>query len=492
MVWHLAIPALAALVISAGLTWLTRRVARVQGWMAGPATRRHIHTAPIPRLGGISIFLTCATVSVIVFRGHPLLLLSLSPAAWMFVVGLLDDLVGIRASRKLLAQCIGATLLFALGLRIPIPLLHSTLGSLVSLALTVVWSVLIMNAINLVDGLDGLASGATVCTAGAMLFTAIHFHQPHTAILAAILIGATAGFLKFNAHPASIFLGDSGSLVLGTILAAISLQLMQSSPWAIVVSLIALAHPLGEVITSTTRRALTAKPVFRPDRRHFHHRLLDRRLTHARSTQILVAICLVFALFAILAARGGLPAALAVILSIICATYTFQAFRYREFSYLSNLRRKILHHRFVIEAHVQLDDVREKVEETHSLADLRALLRETFILLGFTAAELHIAELDGRWHEVTQSRGVEMSFPLASRHGNLGSLVLNWDLLAPPPIDIDVFRAEFLPVLARTVSAHLARHREMMLAEPARKTGPVLVAAGLPRAGKSPALGPLN
>ncbi len=491
MVWHLAIPALVALLISAGLTWLTRRVARVQGWMAGPATRRHIHTAPIPRLGGISIFLTCAIVSVIVVRGHPLLLLSLSPAAWMFVVGLLDDLVGIRASRKLLAQCIGATLLFALGFRVPIPLLHSTLASLVSFALTLAWSVLIMNAINLVDGLDGLASGATVCSAGAMLFTAIHFHQPSTAILAAILIGATAGFLKFNAHPASIFLGDSGSLVLGTILAAISLQQMQATPWAIVVSLIALAHPLGEVVTSTLRRALTAKPVFRPDRRHFHHRLLDRRFTHPRSTQMLVIISFVFSLLAILAARGGLPAAVAVVLSIIFAIYTFQAFRYREFRYLSHLRRKILHHRFAIETHVRLDEIQEKLEETRSLADLRSLLRQTFIPLGFAAAEVHIAEFDGLWREATQDRGLEISFPLTSRRGNLGSLVLNWDLLAPPPIDIDVFQAEFLPVLARIVSAHLARHREMKPTEPPRKSGPVLVPTALPQAGKS-ALIPLN
>lgn len=492
MVWHLASPALAALVISMGLTWITRRLARVHGWMVGPASRRHIHTSPIPRLGGVAIFLASTIVSGFALRKSPILLLPLIPAAWMFAVGLLDDLVGIPASRKLLSQCIGATILFALGFRIPLPFLHGAIESSFSFAITLAWSVLIMNAVNLVDGLDGLASGATACASAAMLFTAIHLHQPDTAILAAVIIGATVGFLKFNAYPASIFLGDSGSLVLGTILAAISLRLMQASPWAIMVSCIAFAHPLGEAITSTVRRALTAKPVFRPDRRHFHHRLLDRRFTHPRSTQMLVIISIVFALLATLASRGGLPGAIAVLLSIILAIYSFQAFRYREFRYLSHLRRKILHHRFAIEAHVQLDDLREKVEETRSLGELRSLLEQTFVPLGFNAAELHIAELEGLWREVTQSRGVEFSFSLASRSGNLGSLILNWDLVAPPPLDIDVFQSEFLPVLARTVSAHLARHREMKFAEPARKTGPALVPASLPRAGKSPALIPLN
>jgi UDP-GlcNAc:undecaprenyl-phosphate GlcNAc-1-phosphate transferase len=460
--------------------------------MAGPASRRHIHTSPIPRLGGVAIFLASAIVSGFAFRKTPAALLAVIPSAWMFAIGLLDDLVGIRASRKLLSQCIGATLLFALGFRIPLPFLHGALEPLFSFALTLAWSVLIMNAINLVDGLDGLASGATVCAAGAMLLTALRFNQTDTAILASVLIGATAGFLKFNAYPASIFLGDSGSLVLGTIFAAISLRLMQATPYAVIVSVIALAHPFGEVITSTSRRALTAKPVFRPDRRHFHHRLLDRRLTHQRSSQLLVAISVIFALLATLASCGGIHAAIATCLSIVCAAYSFRAFRYREFRYLANLRRKLLYHRYAIEAHVQLGDICEKVEETRSLADLRSLLDQTFVPIGFTAANLHIVELDGLWRAVTRGRGMELSFPLESRRGNLGSLVLTWDLIAPPPLEIDVFQAEFLPVLARTVSAHVSRHREMKFAEPANKTGPVLVPAGMQRTGKSPTLVPLN
>jgi UDP-GlcNAc:undecaprenyl-phosphate GlcNAc-1-phosphate transferase len=431
-------------------------------------------------------------VAAFAYRKNPAALLALIPAAWMFAVGLHDDLVGIRASRKLVSQCIGATLVFALGFRIPLPFLHGALETSFSFALTLAWSVLIMNAINLVDGLDGLASGATVCAAGAMLFAALRLHQPDNAILAAVLIGATAGFLKFNVYPASIFLGDSGSLVLGTILAAVSLRLMQDSPYAVIVSLIALAHPFGEVITSTSRRALTAKPVFRPDRRHFHHRLLDRRLTHRRSSQLLVAISIIFALLAILASGGGILAAISICLSIVCATYSFRAFQYREFRYLANLRRKLLYHRYAIEAHVQLDDICDKVEETRSLSELRSLLDQTFVPIGFSAANLHIVEFDGLWRAVARVRGMELSFPLESRRGNLGALVLAWDLLAPPPLDIDVFQAEFLPVLARTVSAHVSRHREMKLSEPVKKAGPALVPAGMQRTGESPTLVPLN
>jgi UDP-GlcNAc:undecaprenyl-phosphate GlcNAc-1-phosphate transferase len=491
--WLLACTANAALLISAALTWTVRRFARVHGWMAGPASRRHIHKLPIPRLGGIAIFLGVAITAAIASPARKTLLLVLIPATWMFAVGLIDDLFGLRASRKLVAQIAGGALLFAAGFRIPAPLVLGTLALPLSFVITVGWSVLVMNAMNLVDGLDGLASGATICASAAMLLTALHFSQPEVALLAAALAGTTLGFYRFNAHPATIFLGDSGSLVIGTVVAAISIRLMQASPWGALVSILALAHPLGEVCLSALRRTLTAKPVFLPDRRHFHHRLLDRSLSHRRSSTFLVSISAAYAGLAILAGRGTISACVAAVLGAICASYVFRAFRYHEFRYLANLGRKVLNHRFSIDAHVQLHELRVQVEETRSISELRILIGQCLSGLGFADCAIQVYELESNWRVHLSDRGVELSFPLVSRQGNIGALRLNWDLSAPPPIDLDVFQTEFLPVLARTVNAHLSRHRELEIS-PAKKSGPVLVspAAQPSRAGSPPSWIPMN
>jgi hypothetical protein len=195
-----------------------------------------------------------------------------------------------------------------------------------------------------------------------------------------------------------------------------------------------------------------------------------------------------------MAARGGFAAAVAIVLGGICTGYAFRAFRYDEFRYLANLRRKIVNHRFAIEAHVQLHELCEKVEETRSLSELRILIGQTFSGLGFAETAIQVFELDTVWRTSVPERGMELSFPLVSRQGNLGALRLNWDLAAPPPIDLDVFQSEFLPVLARTVNAHLLRHRELEALSPAKKTGPALVpsAARINRSAKTTGWIPLN
>jgi hypothetical protein len=180
-------------------------------------------------------------------------------------------------------------------------------------------------------------------------------------------------------------------------------------------------------------------------------------------------------------------------LATVCGVYCIRAFRYREFEYLANLKRKIMNHRFAIEAHVQLHELCENLEQTHSVNELRNLIVPTFSGLGFSRAALQIPDLDNDFEDVIASRDMELSFPLISRHGKVGTLRLGWDLSAPPPIDLDVFQAEFMPVLARTVGAHLLRYREMNTGSRIRKTGPTLVPAMLSdRAGKSLEWKPLN
>jgi len=430
--------------------------------MAGPESERHVHRMPLPRLGGVAIFCSVALTSLILSATEwtsRFYLLSLTPATWMFAVGLTDDLRGVRASRKLLAQFVAGGTLFALGLRVPAG--NGNIGLLLSFLATVVWSATIINAVNLVDGLDGLASGSATCALIAMLVAALHFGQRDSAILATALAGAVLGFLCFNVPPATIFLGDSGSLTVGILISAISIRLVQTSKLGWIVCILALAHPLAEVFISTTRRLLTANPVFRPDRRHMHHRLLDRGLSHRQSAVTLVAISFTFALFGILALRGSLWLAAAIVLAILEAAYLVRAFGYDEFPLFATVTRKILDHRYTTDAHLQLREVAAALEQTppESLGELRNLISKLLGGFGFAEAILIVPELD-RQERICASRGVLLEFPLSAHFELVGRLRLRWDLGCAIPIDISLFVSEFLPVLTRTVQWSIHLHRE--------------------------------
>jgi UDP-GlcNAc:undecaprenyl-phosphate GlcNAc-1-phosphate transferase len=460
--WLLASGASTALVISLALTWLVRRLARSRGWMAGPESERHVHQIPLPRLGGTAIFFSVALTTVILYVCDwvsGFCLLSLIPAAWMFVIGLVDDVRGMRASRKLLAQLVAGGILFVLGVRVPAG--SGEIGLVLSFFATVLWSVTITNAINLVDGLDGLASGSATCAVTAMLVAALCFGQQDTANLAAALAGAVLGFLRFNIPPATIFLGDSGSLTVGLLISAVSIRLVQASKLGWIVCLLALVHPLAEIFISTTRRLLTANPIFRPDRRHMHHRLMDRNLSHGQSAAILVAISFAFAFLGTVALGGGLWTTIAIVLAILQGSYLIRAFRYDEFSLFAMVVKKIADHRYTTDAHLQLREVAAALEKTppESLRQLRSLVSELLIGFGFAEVILEVPELDRRDHLVAP-HGVMLEFPLSTRLETIGWLRLRWDLGCALPIDLSLFISEFLPALTRSVHWHIQAHRD--------------------------------
>ncbi|MGE5112941.1 MAG: MraY family glycosyltransferase [Acidobacteriaceae bacterium] len=435
--------------------------------MSGPASGRHVHTLPIPRLGGVGIFLSLALVSGIpVLSGwkFPFVITSLVPAGWMFAVGLIDDLYEVRAWRKLLAQVIAGAGLFVLGIRIPAG--SGQAAFLISFCATVLWTVVVTNAINLIDGLDGLASGSVLCTIAAMLVAALVYRQHDTAILAAALAGAVLGFLRFNISPATIFLGDSGSLTLGAVIAAISIRLTQVSNVAWIFCLLALAHPLAEVVVSSTRRVLTASPVFRPDRRHMHHRLMDRNLTRGESTATLIALSLIFSFLAVLALGNGLCIVLALVLGLLVGVYSMRAFRYYEFELARRAVGKVLDQRYSIDAHVRLREVAGLLESapSSSISDMRRLLGESFRGMGFAAVVLNVPEVDGEQQLDPLRKGIQLEFPLNSRLEHLGSLHLRWDLSCAIPLDLTLFSAEFLPVLTRSVQWHVHEYRQTGIA----------------------------
>ncbi len=240
---------LAALLTSATLTRLVRDYSIGHGWVSLPDSERHVHTHPIPRLGGVAIFLTLWGLTLLAhslpgnFGMHAFLFSHLSlkimgPATIVFLVGLVDDFCGLSAYTKFGAQALAALLLFANGLGISnlsILSSHPHWGWVVGIPLTILWVVWITNAFNLIDGLDGLAAGSALFTTLVSVFVALIYDNEVVLFLTLALAGAITGFLRYNFNPASIFLGDCGSLLIGFLVSGIAIAGSHKSPTIVAV-----------------------------------------------------------------------------------------------------------------------------------------------------------------------------------------------------------------------------------------------------------------
>jgi UDP-GlcNAc:undecaprenyl-phosphate GlcNAc-1-phosphate transferase len=327
---------LSTMIIAMGVTWIVTpgvlRLATSLGALDLPAARK-AHATPTPRIGGLAVFL--GFVAGLAFAAHVTGTLTNIPGAsgvyWkglaiaatgLMVVGLVDDLHSLSFQWKFAAQLVAAMYVWQCGFRIEL-VTHPLggvieLGSL-SLPLTVLWIVGITNAVNLIDGLDGLASGLALITT--LSVAVIAFAGGHLGMTAAsvALAGSLVGFLRYNFNPAQIFLGDSGSMFLGFVLAVTSVRGSPKGPTvvAIFVPLLVLGLPLLDTTLAVARRIyrlghrgrrtesnvmryvlLNFHQVFMPDRGHIHHKLLDLGLTHRGAVLALYAVSGLFALAA--------------------------------------------------------------------------------------------------------------------------------------------------------------------------------------------------
>jgi UDP-GlcNAc:undecaprenyl-phosphate GlcNAc-1-phosphate transferase len=304
---------LAALV----LTPLVRYVARRQGLLDEPDERK-VHDVAIPRLGGIAIaaafYLGLAAALLAGSQGSALLgdpaqfVAVLLGAALIVCIGVVDDLFGMRARVKLSAQVAIAVVVALLGLSLD--RLYGPWGEISTGAwavpLTVAWFVFVMNAINLIDGLDGLASGVALIAMGAFFVIGSTADVPLS--LAAFLgagAGAVLGFMPFNLPPASIIMGDTGSILLGFLLAAAGVSVTQSgspgaSPW---VPILVLGLPLIDTTWAVVRRVIAGAPIFAPDKKHVHHRLLTMGLSQRIAMLVLWVVSAAFGVLGVLTAR---------------------------------------------------------------------------------------------------------------------------------------------------------------------------------------------
>jgi len=300
---------LIAAVVAAALTPLMRRLALRAGAVSSGGGR-HTNDHEVPRLGGVAICIALFTpivglffVEAVVagaFKARPAQVFGLvSGGIVMCLVGMVDDVRGIRALYKLYGQVAVAVLAFACGFRIDavaLPFVGSLSMGIFALPVTALWIVGIINAVNLIDGLDGLAAGV-VFFAGVTNFVVAYMTGAMVpALIMAAMLGAVLGFLFYNFNPARIFMGDSGSYLLGFVLAVTSLvgaSQKASTAVSLLVPVVALGVPIFDTLFTMVRRFLERRPLFSPDRGHVHHRLLDLGITHRRAVLILYGVCVV-------------------------------------------------------------------------------------------------------------------------------------------------------------------------------------------------------
>lgn len=304
--------ALAAAIVSLALTPLARQLALRAGAIDIPDARR-VHKTPTPRFGGLAIaaaVLGVAWVSRLLpgpaasLDPRPLLGLTCA-AVPILALGMADDRWSVSPWVKLIVQACAALTLTLFGYGIPV--LTNPFGPAIELGvfnvpLTLVWVLVVTNAINLVDGLDGLASGVVAIACAALWMTARLHADFYVMFIASLLIGGCAGFLRWNFPPASVFMGDTGSQFLGLTLSAVSLleNRKGTAVLTLLLPLVALGVPLADSALAFLRRLVKRRHVFRGDTSHVHHQLLEVGLSPRAALFAMWTLCAFFGLIAVL------------------------------------------------------------------------------------------------------------------------------------------------------------------------------------------------
>ena len=319
-----------AFAISCILTPAAIRIAPKIGAMDIPKDNRRMHKKAMPRFGGMAIFAGTEISLAIFCHSDPKVITILIGGILIYAVGVADDLKGIPAKLKFLLQMLCAAVLYAGGIRVDFvknPLgifmdggpeyIHFPL--VISLIITVIWIVGITNTVNLIDGLDGLAAGVAVIASGYISYAAVLSGQYGVALAMIAVTGGALGFLPFNFHPAKIFMGDSGSLYLGFMIAAISVLGSTKGATLIVtiVPFLALGLPIFDTMFAIIRRISHGQNPMAPDRSHVHHRLIDMGLNQKQAVAVLYVISAILGLSAVVLATSGEIKAILCLMALI-------------------------------------------------------------------------------------------------------------------------------------------------------------------------------
>ena len=316
LIAYVAVALLTALVVSFLMTPVVKTFAYKVGAVDVPKDGRRMHKVPIPRLGGLAIFIGFM-VSVLILgsvRGNVQMQSILLGSVIIVVLGVVDDICPLPALLKFVVQ-IAAALIPALnGVVIQAfsnpnifsESLYWVLGPL-SIPFTVLWIVAITNAVNLIDGLDGLANGVSAISATTMLVIALLASEAEVAIVMAALVGACVGFMPYNLNPAKMFMGDTGATFLGYILATMSIQGLFKF-YAVIsfaVPFLILGLPIFDTAFAFIRRLAHGQSPMHADRGHIHHRLIDMGLNQKQAVATLYVISAIMGLSAVVLTTGG-------------------------------------------------------------------------------------------------------------------------------------------------------------------------------------------
>ncbi len=399
--YSLAILALVSFFTSLLLTPLVRDLFAGAGLVDPPDQLRKRHPRPIPRVGGIPIVLAfgAAFLVLLLFDSHagrwvkdslPMTQRLLPAVALVFLTGLLDDVFALKPWEKLLGQTAAALLAYWAGVRITGFADFHFAGIWWTLPLTVGWLVGCTNAFNLIDGVDGLAAGVGFFATTTTLMAALLHQELGLAVATVPLAGALLGFLRYNFNPASIFLGDCGSLLIGFLLGCYSIFWSQKSATLLGMTapLMILAVPLLDTALSVLRRFLRLQPIFGADRGHIHHRLLDRGLTPQRVTLVIYGVCGLAAAFSLLQSVahdhfGG------VIIILFCAVtwIGIQNLGYVEFGVAGRMLSRGAFRR-MLQSEIQVRQLEQSLAKAGGIEECVVLIAEGALLFGFSRLRL--------------------------------------------------------------------------------------------------------
>ena len=435
---------------SSALTFVVREFARRAG-LVDPCGERKVHVNPVPRIGGVAIVLSVAvsmTAIIGLFGQHVLaanargLATVIGGALAVHLVGLVDDVRPMHARWKFLAQVVIALGVYLVGLRVTTLSLPFAgivnLGSAIGMVFTIAWFVGITNAFNLIDGLDGLAAGAALFALTTMFVVASFNGLVGAATVTIILAGATVGFLCFNFHPASIFLGDSGSLFLGFMLAGIGLLGSQKSPTVIAVAIpiVSLGLPVLDTALAVARRFLRGQPIFSADRAHIHHRLLSLGHSPRRVALLLYSACALLGLSGMLLVNDSAYVAVVLLVIGLGVGLAIQRLRYYEFEELARLVKRGVRQRKVIRRNVRIHEASNRVSDLTNLDHVFDALEAMFAQDEFECAEVRlrrsfVGSEGGAGTTADAYRRLDDDVPVWAWHRSNVTLAACWEIRLP-------------------------------------------------------------
>ena len=328
-----------SILCAAILTPIVRRLALRFGALDHAHSPRKVHGVAVPRLGGIAIVIAfyAPLLGLLVTQSGVGFTLKHEDhfALGLFLGGILiaglgvyDDLRGAGAGKKFLVQFAVAGMMYSLGFRVEAianPFGNPLALGWAALPFTLLWIVGVINALNLIDGLDGLAGGVALVAVSTIFLVSLQRNQPLMILFSASLGGAILGFLFYNFNPASIFMGDTGSMFLGFILATSSIRTNQkaSTTVAVLIPIITLGLPILDTLLAMSRRAVRGRPLFRADKEHIHHRLLGLGLTHRQTVLVLYGMCLLLGAVALVLTYTNSAVITVTLLAVLAGSLFF-------------------------------------------------------------------------------------------------------------------------------------------------------------------------